>query len=123
MIKKKIFIFILLLLTSAIFVVYETWPIVQSEAKIRRKMLRMFPIGTDKEVIWEYAIKVDPGKYGPYKRNTGWRRDYYKDPLVGTSHINASINNIGFIDVSIIWMFDINNKLIDIAIWKTTDLL
>ena len=42
--SKRIFIFILLLLILTFFVIYETWPIVQSESKIRKEVLNLVPI-------------------------------------------------------------------------------
>lgn len=121
--KRRVFIGVLVTVLVGMWVVYENWPIVQSEEKIRREMLRKFPKETKKSVVWEYATRVDPGKFGAYKHNTGWRRDYYNDPLIGVSHINATVSNIRVMDVSIIWIFDENDKLIDIAVWKTIDFL
>ena len=121
--KRRVFIGIVVVVFFGLWGIYENWPIVQSEEKIRIKMLKKFTVGTKKEIVWEYAKKVDPGKYGAYKHNTGWRRDYYNDPLIGVSHINATVSNIGIIDVSVIWMFDKNDKLIEIYAWKTIDFL
>ena len=86
-------------------------------------MLNEFPIGTKQEVVWKYAQKVDPGKYGAYKNNTGWRRDYYNDTLIGDSYVRAMVRDFPPVSVSVIWMFDKNNKLIEIYAWKTIDLL
>jgi len=121
--KKQIFFFFMVVF-SGVFLcfIYENWPVVQSEGKVRRDMLELFPVGTDQSIVWRYAKSVDPGKYGAYKHATGWRKNYYHDELVGISHINASISNIGVIDVSVIWIFDKDNNLIDIVAWKTMDM-
>ena len=124
MIKKQTFIFILLLLISTFFVLYETWPIVQSEAKVRRNILRVFPVGTDKGTIWEYVQQFNKnGSNAVTQRDIGWRSDYISGPLVGVSRIRAMVYDFPPISVSIIWMFDKEDKLIEVAALKTIDLL
>lgn len=123
--NKRIFIFILLLLILTFFVIYESWPIVQSESKIRKDVLKDFPIGTSQADVWVYAQKIDPGIDGAYKDKRSWwkNNDQSTEERIGNSRILASISNIGIVDVTIIWIFDENNKLIEIYAWKTIDLL
>ena len=122
--SKRAFIFILLLLISIFFVIYETWPIVQSEEKIRSNMLSKFPVGTSKEIIWEYVQPFNKGRANAIsQREIGWRKDYINDPLVGVSRIRAMVYDFPPISVSVIWMFDKEDNLIEVAVLKTIDLL
>ena len=122
--NKRMFVFIFLLVISTSFVVYETWPIVQSESKFRKDMLKRFPFGTNQNDIWAYAQIIDPGIDGAYKDNRSWwkNNDQSTDERIGSSRILASISNIKIIDVSVIWLFDKEEKLIEIYAWKTMDL-
>jgi len=106
-------------------VVYENWPIVQSEAKIRKKMLKKFPVGTRRDIVWEYAKEVDPGIDGAYTDNRSWwkNNDQRSRERIGSSRVRASISNFSPIDVTVIWLFDKEDKLIEIYAWKTIDFL
>ena len=123
--KRSVLIVIFVAVFVGMWGIYENWPIVQSEAKIRSEMMQKFPVGTNKNVIWKYADKIDPGLYGATHRNVGWwlNNDQSSHEEIGDSRIRASISDIGIIDVTVIWLFDKEDKLIEIYAWKTIDFL
>ena len=112
----------MVLMGLSLFVVHEKFPVVQSEDKIRRNMLKKFPVGTEKSTVWIYAKMKNPGKEGAYYNNTGWSRNY-EDPEIGISYIRATISDIHLVCIDVIWIFDKNDRLIDIDVWRTIDLL
>jgi hypothetical protein len=121
--KWKVFVLILGFVGVGLFLVYENCAVVQSETKIRHNMLKKFPVGTEKERVRKYIKSVNPSMRGVYHRNTGWSRNY-KDPTIGVSRIRAPIATFWIIaDITVIWIFDKNDKLEDIAVWRTIDLL
>ena len=106
-------------------IVYENWSVVQSEAKIRTEMLKKFPVGTEKQTVKIYIKQhYEKGPYDVFERDIGWRKDNdsTSDELIGSSRIRASIYDIGIIDVTVIWLFDDQDKLIEIYTWKTMDM-
>ena len=107
-----------------IWTVYENWPIVQSEVKIRREMLKKFTIGVEKSFVRDYVNQhYKKGPYDVFERNIGWKRNNNPNSteIVGESRIRASISDIGIVDVTVIWLFDKDDKLIEIYSWKTID--
>ena len=123
--KKQVFIGILVTVFLGIWLIHENWPIVQSETKIRNKMLKNFPVGTKRSVVWSFAQKIDPGIDGAYKDDRSWwkNNDQSSEERIGSSRVLGSISNIGIIDVTVIWLFDKDDKLIEIYAWKTIDFL
>jgi hypothetical protein len=122
--KRRVFIGIFLVIFLGAWGIYENWPVVQSEAKIRKKMLKKFPMGTDRTIVWKYAQKVDPGMYGAYTDNLGWwlNNDQSSSITIGESRIRATVAKLAPIYVDVIWLFDTQDKLIETYAWKTMDM-
>eukprot|EP01047_Picozoa_sp_COSAG01_P008068 COSAG01_NODE_313_length_19043_cov_3.917177_7_plen_126_part_00 len=120
--KRKV---ILVFLCIALWISYESWPILQSEAKVRQKMFKKFPLGTQRDVVWRYAKEVDPGVYGASTGKFGWwkNNDRSSKERVGKSRVRATVSTMPPMSVDVIWLFDENDQLIEIYAWKTIDLL
>lgn len=103
MTKRHIFMSLSLVIFLGIWIVYENWPIVQSEAKIRREMLQKFPIGTDKSVVHRYVKKT-------------YVKPYY---LPGKGQFDYIISEIkGVTAVTVTWEFNNKNQLIEVKVQK-----
>jgi hypothetical protein len=120
--KWRVFVFVLIFVGLGLFLVYENCPVVQSEKKIRKNMLKKFPLATKRRVVWA-TVNKDYRVNPYYAGNTGWRDMEFDGPVIGVSHIRATISDVHLASVDVIWMFDKNDKLIDIAAWRTIDLL
>ena len=55
--KRQAFVGFFIIVCLGMWAIYENWPIVQSEQKIRQEILNKFPVGTKKEYIQTYARK------------------------------------------------------------------
>ena len=102
--KRRIFVGILVVLLIGIWVIYENWPIVQSEAKIRRKMLKKFPVGMSKIELVNYANKnYELPSYRPKSSN----------------QIIYRISKLKGIAVAVVtWEFNRDNEVMDVRVQK-----
>ena len=102
--RRQIVIGILVLIFMGMWAVYENWPIVQSEAKIRTEMLKKFPIGTLKLVIINHANRnFELPSYRPQSPN----------------QITYRISKVqGIVVVVVTWEFNYDNQLIEVKVQK-----
>lgn len=107
------------------FFLYQTFPIFQTESKIRRDMLSKLPVGTDRSLVWDYAQLNAKGIKGAYSDDRSWWKDNNQNSSerIGESRILASIVSLPLIDITVIWLFDEEDKLIEVYAWRTIDLL
>lgn len=107
-------------------------PMMRSEERIRKYVLRITPIGTDMEDVLRTIDKRNWERINvSYER--GFPADVYRsfqprqeNDVIGEKHIMAMIGEdkvFIFFDahVEAAWCFDENSKLIDVLIRKTTD--
>lgn len=94
----------------------------QPKSIVKINLLKWVPIGTEKKEVLNYLERktiIDSNYYG----NIGWSRNYPYDSIIGNSTIQATLDEFGPINITTIWIFDKNDKLIDVIVWRTIDLL
>lgn len=102
--KRLVFMGIVLVTILGMWIVYENWPVVQSETKIRKEILKVFPIGTLKSVIITQANRnFEFPSYRPQSPN----------------QIMYRVSKVqGFVVVVVTWEFNEENQLTDIKVQK-----
>jgi len=121
--KKHVFIMIVLLTLGTMAIVYVAYTasfLRPSPEHIHGKLLKYTPLGCDKKQVIEFVhahgfqIRYEGNEP---EDNRGWPP--YK---VGNSYIRVYLGHYQGIpfrcDVTVYWVFDENNKLIYIDIWK-----
>ena len=99
-------------------------PLRRSEEHIRRSMLEDTPIGTSIEDVIDIIENKEKWEIIYVSYEHGYFR---RGPSVGEKSIRALIGDYGFLflktSVSVYWGFDEDSKLIEIAVWKSTDVI
>ena len=128
---RKIITYVLVVLAIIIMIIIVIAlanPLRKSQEQITKDILKLTPIGTDiKDVVhvietnekWEWSGHINPNGFlkqpaPPEPRTT-----------VGTQSIRVLIGdyrNIFVTSVTVFWGFDENSKLVDVWVWKNTDL-
>ena len=118
--NKKILAILLLIL--GLFVLVLKNPALQSEGWVRKQNLKLTPLGTGREDV---KLLLSQRYESPLReRDAGWwATSDQRGPGIGASRIRCSINDFGPFNMTVIWVFDENDKLIEVVAWKTIDLL
>lgn len=108
---------------AILFCVTKLW-IFYSEETIRKSLIQETPIGTNKKTIKKYIehknLKV------LYISKLGFLTRDQRQETIGTSSIEVELFDevhifFWYFDVTCYWIFDKNDELIEINIWKQID--
>ncbi|MGE4234715.1 MAG: hypothetical protein AB7F43_15505 [Bacteriovoracia bacterium] len=127
-IRKKHFAIIglvLIAVTIMLFLSSQFW-LFSSEESIRKSLLKQVPIGSNQEVVMQFIRKKNYTIV--YISRLGFLTRSHERKTIGTSFIQVELGDdihffLWHFTASAYWIFDKNNKLIDINIWKDIDSL
>jgi len=94
---------VLVIVVISLFLIWETNPTLQSERRIKKAIVKRFPIGTDRKEIVDFA-------------NVKYKVPSYKSQVMYLDYIIGEIN--GVVVVTVTWEFNNKNKLINIEVQK-----
>jgi len=105
-------------------------PLLRTDNYIRNRLLKATPLGTSMNDVKAF-IESKGYTIVQYREDIGFRdpRGYKtgRTGVVGAKHIRASIGNYHHgplrANVSVLWGFDQDSRLIDVAVWRTIDAL
>ncbi|MBA2937282.1 hypothetical protein HZF08_03115 [Paenibacillus sp. CGMCC 1.16610] len=106
-----------------------TSPLVQPEAQLRENLLKEIPLGTQMNNVIQIIKSNRDWAIDGIDYEHGFRRSGSgENEIIGEKSIRLSlgdyriISNYYFItDVSVFFSFNVNDQLIEIWVWKTTD--
>ena len=99
-------------------------PLRRSEEHIRGCMLKSTPIGTSIEDVLDAIEKKEKWQINYISYETGYING--GGPVVGEKSIRVMIGEYGIFlntSVTVFWGFDGDSNLIEIAVWKSTDVI
>ena len=125
--NKLLFTVIVLCIIAVVCVIaYYAMPIIyHSKQYIHNRLLKDTPIGSDKKQVLEYIKKtdyrIDSEVQCAYEEQISAHRE------IGDSYVKVYVGHYQGIpwkcDVGVVWVFDKDEKLIHIDVWKEYDAL
>ena len=110
-----------LLVISAIVVIVSLNPIFQTEAHLRRTILRHTPMGSSMEDVRAFIDSSDNWELGIWNNERGYVLDkslppsQFEEHIVGEKYISAWGQEFIWMGISMYWAFDENGELIEVA--------
>ncbi len=127
--KKKRLLFVVIglcFVAMASIIIYYARPIIyHSKEDIHNRLLKDTPIGNNKKRVLEY---IETKGYAiDYELNAAYEEGTYPHRKIGDSFVRVDMGHYQGIpwrcDVVAVWVFDKDEKLIHIDVWKEYDAL
>ncbi len=124
MIKYVLVIFVIIVMFSILIEFLN--PLRRSDEKIREEILDVTPIGSSIEDVIRVIENKKNWKWNGRVQPNGFSKTIAGRPttVVGSQSIRVFVGeyrNIFATTVTVFWGFNENSKLIDVWVWKTTD--